>query len=386
MAFVGGWVTYHRYNNPGPVTGNEIFSSSRDGSGEEEENVFDLSSEITETRRNAIVQSVEKVAPATVSISVTQVRVYNAQPYGFFNDPLWEFFYPEYRRQYRQLVQSMGSGFIVNPQGYIVTNYHVVENATEIKVNLPDGREFEADFIGSGQLADLAILKVDAQDLPFINIGDSDDLIIGEWAIALGNPFGYIIRDSQPTVTVGVISALNRNFESQDVKVYRDMIQTDAAINPGNSGGPLVNARGEVIGVNTFIVSASGGSIGLGFAIPINKVKRILQEVMVYGEVRRFWTGLSVQELNRLIATYLNLEQTEGVIVSAVEKGSPAEEAGIEVADIIIGIDDKPVMKEDDLIYELYDAQVGEVIKLKILRGDKEKTVELELKEKKQNN
>ncbi|MBN2543868.1 trypsin-like peptidase domain-containing protein [bacterium] len=381
MAFVAGWVTYHRLDRS---TEGEAASFWSEASGFEDDDaapVMQAGDEISNSRRNAIVRAIEKVAPATVSISVTQVRVYSTSPFGLHGDPLWDYFFPELKRQYRQYVQSMGSGFIINPQGYLVTNYHVVEYASEIKVNLPDGREFNAEYIGSAPLADLAILKVEGEDLPFVNLGNSDGLIIGEWAIALGNPFGYIIEDAKPSVTVGVVSALERNFEVQQGKVYRDMIQTDAAINPGNSGGPLANSLGEVIGVNSFIVSKSGGSEGIGFAIPINTVKKILQEVLQYGEVRAFWTGLEIQELNRLIAHYLDLQETEGVIITSIQIGSPAEEAGLEVGDIIKRINDVEVKGEDDLIYELYDAQVGDVVKLTILRDNKEVEIKLELKE-----
>ena len=256
-----------------------------------------------------------------------------------------------------------------------------MENATRIMVSLPDGRQFPGKLKGSDPTTDLAVLQIEAENLPVAPLGDSDDLIIGEWAIAIGNPYGFLISDSRPTVTVGVISAVNRDFEPQGGHVYQGMIQTDAAINPGNSGGPLVNAAGEVIGINTFIFTESGGSLGIGFAIPINTAKRVLKELLKYGRVRQIWTGLRVQKVNRLIAESLGLPRAEGVIISQIDQGSPGEKAGLEVGDVIIEVNDHPIKGEKEIREAFYTAQAGDEFKLKIWRRGKtlEKFIKVEI-------
>lgn len=226
------------------------------------------------SRENAITNAVRLVEPAVVSVNVIKTEVVRARsPFGF---GFFDFFgYPMQRQ-----VQSIGSGVIYDEEGYIITNAHVVSGATQIKVVLPDKREFDAGIVGIDQIHDIAKLKISGNKLPVAKLGDSKNLIIGEWSIALGNPYGFLMNDSKPSVSVGVISALNRSFAPrEDRHNYKAMIQTDAAVNPGNSGGPLVNINGEVIGINTFIFSENGGNIGIGFAIPINSVKAILQAI-----------------------------------------------------------------------------------------------------------
>jgi len=325
--------------------------------------------EITDSRRNAIVRAAEQVGPAVVSISVIQVRVVRSGPFGsLFQDPMFQYFFPELQREYRQQVQNMGSGFIVDDIGHILTNEHVVENASEIVVNLADGRQFDARLMGSDPALDLALLKIDGRDLPSAPLDHSDDLIIGEWAIAIGNPYGYILEDSRPSVTVGVISAIGRNFDPRRGRIYRNMIQTDAAINPGNSGGPLVNSIGQVIGINTFIFTETGGSLGVGFAIPIGTASRMLDEIITYGEVRPFWTGIHIQSLAPEIAQSLGYDSTDGVLISQLDSASPARRAGLEVGDIVVAFNDQPIRDENDLIAEFYGAHVGDRITLTIWR------------------
>lgn len=226
-------------------------------------------------RINSITEAVKAVEPAVVSINVIKteyVRAVSPFDFGFF-----DFFgsIPLLRQ-----VESIGSGVIYDPKGYIVTNAHVVSGATQIKVILPDKREFSGTVAGIDEIHDVAKVKITGNNLPVAEMGNSNDLIIGEWSIALGNPYGFLMNDSKPSVSVGVISAVNRNFAArQDRREYKSMIQTDAAINPGNSGGPLVNINGEVVGINTFIFSENGGNIGIGFAIPINSVKTILAKI-----------------------------------------------------------------------------------------------------------
>lgn len=229
------------------------------------------------TRVNAITEAVTAVEPAVVSVNVTEikyVRGLRQTPFGF---GFFDFF--DYTPR-RQEIQSIGSGVIYDPEGYIITNAHVVNRASEIKVVLPDKREFIAELIGIDAMHDIAKLRIRGNQLPYARLGNSDDLIIGEWSIAVGNPYGMLMNDSKPSVTVGVISALGRNFSiREDKQEYLNMIQTDAAVNPGNSGGPLVNIRGEVIGINTFIFSESRSNSGVGFAIPINYVKELVNSI-----------------------------------------------------------------------------------------------------------
>jgi len=337
---------------------------------------------ITQSRRTAVVDAVAKAGPAVVSISVTQI-VKTRSARSFYNDPFFDMFFPRYRRDYYQRVNVpfIGSGFIISEDGYILTNDHVVENAEEVSVTLPNKKKYKAKFIGRDKSLDIAILKVDGKNFPFIPFGDSDNLYIGEWAIALGNPFGLVLDDPQPSVTVGVVSALHRNFKPDKSRVYKNMIQTDASINPGNSGGPLLNGDGECIGMNTFILSNSGGSLGLGFAIPINKIKEVIDEVVKYGRVREAWTGLTVQNIDRLIAQSLSLESINGVIVSYISKKSPAAESGFKAGDVIISVDSKSIKNTRDIRKEFIGARVGDTFNLKIIRNGKFKNLRLKLKE-----
>jgi len=338
--------------------------------------------EIATSRRNAIVRSAERVGPAVVSISVIQVRVVRTGPFGsLFRDPMFQYFFPELQQEYHQQIQNMGSGFLADDQGHILTNEHVVENASEIVVNLADGRQFDARLLGSDPALDLALLKIDGQELPSAPLGDSNDLIIGEWAIAIGNPYGYIMEDSRPSVTVGVISAIGRNFDPRRGRIYRNMVQTDAAINPGNSGGPLVNSIGQVIGINTFIFTETGGSLGVGFAIPIDTAKRMMEEIITYGEVRPFWTGIHIQALTPAIAQSLGYDSTDGVLISQLDQASPARRAGLQVGDIVVAFNDQPVGDENDLIAEFYGAHVGDRITLKVWRQGQIKPVVFTLTE-----
>ncbi len=323
---------------------------------------------ITIQRKNAITQAVKKVEPAVVSVNVIKTRIVRryASP---FSDPFFGFFgYIPYKQQ----IKGIGSGVIINKDGYIVTNAHVVDGATKIKIILPDGRDFDAKIIGIDKVHDIAVLKINGKNLPYAQLGDSSDLIIGEWSIAVGNPYGFLIKDSKPTVTVGVISATGRDFApKEDGKIYKNMIQTDTAINPGNSGGPLVNVLGEVIGINTFIFSESGGSIGLGFAIPINTVKKITKELIAYGKIREIHFGFKIQNITPLIASYFHLNSSEGVIVVQLEKGGPAEKAGLKRGDIIIRINDTKIKNSEDAELAVSDITVGDNIKIMAKRNKK---------------
>ncbi len=333
--------------------------------------VNDIQREINESRENAITRAVKKVSPAVVGINVTQGYFSRQSP--FSDDPFFRHFWrdsPSLKK-----VKSLGSGFLFSKRGYILTNQHVVQDAIEIIVTVEGGRQYVAKKIGEDFTTDIAVLKIEGNDFPHAKLGNSDDVIIGEWAIALGNPFGLFDISSKATVTVGVISGTDQDFGKQNNnRIYEDMIQTDAAINSGNSGGPLVNCDGEVIGINAWIISGSetmSANIGLGFAIPINRIKRILDDLLNYGHVdRSFWTGIHYDRVTAAIARYLGLRSVHGVIVSDIDKGSPAAKAGLKISDIIFAIDENRVNKFQDVesIINSLDYKPGDVMNLRIFR------------------
>jgi len=296
-------------------------------------------------REDAVVKAVRETSPAVVNISTEQVVERAVSPLSpFFNDPYFDkffkdFFEPGYEKKYTQ--KSLGSGVIFEKRGYILTNWHVVGKASQIKVILINEEIFNAKLIGSSPELDLAVLKIEAQrDLPTIKLGDSDCLMIGEKVIAIGNPFGL-----SHTVTTGVISAQKRSLRVGE-NVYLDFIQTDASINPGNSGGPLLNIDGELIGINSAIYGE--GAQGIGFAIPINKAKRVVDDLITYGEVNPAWVGIKLQTLSPEMANYLGYTGENGVLVKETEPGSPAEKGGIEKTDIIIKIENEQVKTKPD--------------------------------------
>jgi serine protease Do len=304
--------------------------------------------DVSSSRTNAIVLAARKVSPAVVSVVVTQTRVVTYDPFGGLGfDDFFQDFFP--RRAYRQEVKSMGSGVVIAGDGDIVTNAHVVRNATRIKVTLPDNREFDAEIEGLDETRDLALLKVSDKNLPAAPLGNSEDLMIGEWSIAIGNPFGFMLEDAQPTVTVGVISALHRDIKSSGGgQVYADMIQTDAAINPGNSGGALVNAAGEVVGINTFIFSHSGGSEGIGFARPINDVKQFVEETRGAAAATNYEkveTGLdvTVADINPVLRSNFGLGYRRGVVTVTVRAGGIGETIGMAPGDVVLMAQGKTV-------------------------------------------
>ncbi len=321
---------------------------------------------VSGSRRNAITRTVAMASPAVVGINVTEVRqIRYRNPWG--DDPFFRQFFGD--RTYTERVQGLGSGFIISADGYVLTNDHVAGNAKEITVTMTNGEKYKADLVGTDQVSDITLLKIDAKNLPYIKLGNSDDVITGEWVVAFGNPFGLFDISDKPTVTVGVVSATQMNLRSQEGRVYRGMIQTDAAINSGNSCGPLINTLGEVIGVNAVIYTPNQGSIGLGFAIPINRVKGIVAELRKSGKVEReFWTGLEVQDVDARVARYFGLEKAEGVIVSDVKKGSPAARAGFRVGDIITTVNGERIIDEPSLVGVIDDAKAGDMLQVKVLR------------------
>ncbi|NDP42847.1 MAG: DegQ family serine endoprotease [Aromatoleum sp.] len=289
----------------------------------------------------------EKQSPAVVSIDVTQrVRAARGGPDIAEDDPFYEFFrrfgqVPRGRQAPDRDQQSVGSGFIISSDGYLVTNAHVVDGADEVKVNLADKREFKAKVIGSDKRTDVALLKIDAKNLPTVAIGDPDKLKVGEWVVAIGKPFGL-----ENTMTAGIVSAKGRDLPQENLVAY---IQTDAAINPGNSGGPLFNLKGEVVGINSLIFSRSGGFMGLAFAIPIDIAMNVANQIKDKGRVTRGRIGVQIQEVTKETAEAFGLTRSAGALVNAVEKGSPADKAGIEAGDIILKVDGRDVHSSVEL-------------------------------------
>jgi serine protease Do len=331
---------------------------------------------ITASRETAITRAIEKVGPAVASINVEQ----HVSSVSF--DPFFGFMFP--REIYP--MKSSGSGIVISPDGFVMTNHHVIENAEKISVTLSGGYEYEAEIIGFDETSDLALLKLDGDDFPYAELGNSDDLIIGEWVIALGNPFQLFSISNKPSASIGIISATHMDFgRLKSGKVFQDMIQTDAAINHGNSGGPLVNALGKVIGINTFIYSGSGyaeGSVGVGFAIPIKTAKRIAKELRVTGHIDRgYSTGLIVQSMTQSISRYLNIPFTRGVIIVEVNDGSAADRSGLEPGDVILTAHGELVTKPSDIRSVILenDLRSGDKITLKIFRNGKYKKVKLKL-------
>jgi len=304
-------------------------------------------------------------------------------PFEDFDDPFEQFFgeffggFPEHEYERK----GLGSGVIVDKDGYILTNEHVVSGASEVKVKLSDGREFDAEVKGTDKRSDLAVIKIDAKGLPAAKLGNSDDLQIGKWVVAIGNPFGFAIDNPEPTVTVGVISALNRYLPAlgRRDRGYDDLIQTDAAINPGNSGGPLVNLKGEVIGINTAIITTSGGYQGLGFAIPVNKAKKILDKLSTGKRILYGWLGVVIDNLNDDLRNYFGVKERVGVIILKVYKDSPAEEGGLKEGDLILSFNKEAVKTTRDLVRMVSASDVDKRIPLEILRGGKEMTIKVKV-------
>jgi serine protease Do len=323
----------------------------------------DQTEAISTQRKTAITAAVARVAPSVVTV---QTEMVEAVPADFYE----QFFGG---RSGRRTSAGLGSGFIVRPDGVIITNAHVVSGATRISVALRDGTTYQAKLLGSDETNDLAVIKIDAKDLPVAPLGSSSNLLIGEWAIAIGSPFGFLLANTEPSVTAGVVSGTGRNLaaESNGSGIYVDMIQTDASINPGNSGGPLVNALGEVIGVNSSIYTPSGGSIGLGFAIPINRVKRVTEDLLAHGVIRRPWVGIKLQSP----APGGLKVQTRGVLVSSVVPGSPAAKAGVQTGDYLVQSRDRQIHSVYDWEAERLELRVGEDVPLVFRRGSREMNV-----------
>lgn len=357
-------------------------ASSKENKAKQEE-IYNNDINVLAQTSKAFTSIAKNATPAAVFIKaeVTEESAEDfTNPFDFFNDEFFRHFFgqpkgPAFKGPSTAQPQvSAGSGFIVNPDGYILTNYHIVKDASKITVILNDGEEYDSKLIGSDPRTDLAVIKIAKKDLPYLKFSDSEKLEIGEWAIAIGNPFAL-----QATVTVGIISAKGRN--NLRISDLEDFIQTDAAINPGNSGGPLLNIRGEVVGINTAIISRSGGYMGIGFAIPSNMAKHVMQQIIDNGTVKRGYMGVYLQPIDKEMAEALNLEKTEGALVSSVNKNSPAEKAGIKEGDIIISYNNKPVKNLSIFRNELALLDPGSKVALEIIRNGKTSTVTITLTE-----
>jgi serine protease Do len=321
-------------------------------------------SQILETSK-AFSEIVSAVSPAVVNISTTKVVRRDTLP--FSEDPFFDLFKPfhDFGLPKKWKEQSLGSGVIVSKDGYIITNNHVVEQSEDIRVTLFDKRSFRGKIVGADPKTDIAVVKISADNLPSVPWGDSDKLQVGEFVLAIGNPFGL-----SHTVTMGIISAVGR--ANVGIADYEDFIQTDAAINPGNSGGPLVNVKGELIGINTAIFSRSGGYQGIGFAVPSNMSRLVMDQLMKEGKIVRGWLGVTIQDITPELSQKFGLKDSKGALVGDISKGSPAEKSGMLRGDVILEFNGKEVKSVGSLRNMVSQSKVGSQVKLKILRGGKE--------------
>ncbi|MBT3606177.1 MAG: Do family serine endopeptidase [Candidatus Latescibacteria bacterium] len=317
---------------------------------------------------SAIAAEVTPGVVAVVNKKTEQVLVR-----GRFNNPLYEYLYgvPLYRREQKQ-EQGLGSGVIVSKEGYVLTNNHVIAGADEIVVELADGRSFEAKLLGTDPQSDVAVLKVTGENLPVVKMGDSDELKVGAWILAIGNPFGL-----RHTVTSGIVSAIGRgNLQLLD---YEDFIQTDAAINPGNSGGAMVNMRGELIGINTAILSRSGGNQGVGFAVPINMVRNIMDQIITHGKVVRGYLDVAVQDVTPGMAEALGIKSKQGALVQDVAVEGVAEGAGLQRGDVIVSVNGRAVRGAEEFRTRIAQTPPGTNVRLEVMRKGKKQTVHVQL-------
>ena len=342
---------------------------------------------------DAVVKVADTTGEAVVSISseytrrVGGVRRYQfGSPFEDFfgGDEFFRRFFDDFfgevpEREYKQM--GLGSGTIIDADGFILTNEHVVAGADKITVTLSDGRKFNAEIKGKDKRSDLAVIKVNARNLPVAELGDSDDLRIGDWVVAIGNPFGFALENPEPTVTTGVISALHRSLGRvlSRERDYNDLIQTDAAINPGNSGGPLVNLRGEVVGINVAIFTTSGGYQGIGFAIPVNSAKRIISQLIAGKKILYGWLGVSVQDLTPELAEHFGFTDTKGALVVSVLEDGPAQKGGIKEGDVIKKFGDEEIDNVRELISVVSKFEVGKRAKALVLRNNKQMSLGVEI-------
>ncbi|MEE4240997.1 MAG: DegQ family serine endoprotease [Desulfopila sp.] len=334
--------------------------------------------EVLSKSAKAFSSVVKKATPAVVHVEVEKTVGATNYNFDFFNNPFFErFFGPDFHRQFPQQQprerkqQGQGSGFIISKEGLILTNNHVVADADTIRVTLSDNKKVEAKLIGSDPQSDVALIKIDnGNNLPVLPMGDSDELEVGEWVIAIGNPFGL-----NQTVTVGVVSAKGRSRVG--INEYENFIQTDAAINPGNSGGPLLNIHGEVVGINSALFSRTGGYMGIGFAIPINMVKAINDQLQEHGKVTRGWLGVAIQDIDEDLAKSFGLKEARGILVSEVQKDSPADRSELQRGDVIIELNGIALQNVSDLRNRIALIVPKTEAELVVIRDGKEKYIQV---------
>ena len=311
------------------------------------------------TRTISYSDAVQRATPTVVNIFTSkEVR---AQRHPLLNDPIFRRFFGDQLPDEAQRASSLGSGVIVSTSGYVLTNHHVVEAADEIEVALPDGKKLLAKLVGNDPETDLAVLRVDSENLPAISFGSSETLRVGDVVLAIGNPFGV-----GQTVTSGIVSALGRT--GLGINTFENFIQTDAAINPGNSGGALIDASGSLVGINTAIFSRSGGSMGIGFAIPVSTAKMVLDQIVKSGSVTRGWIGVEVQEITPPVAESFKLDNTRGALIAGVLRGGPADKAGVKPGDVLLEVQGKPVADPAGMLNLIAALAPGQSAKVKLKR------------------
>jgi serine protease DegQ len=319
-------------------------------------------------RATSYSDAVKRAVPAVVNIFTS--KEIKAQRHPFLDDPLFRRFFGDRLEEESQRFFSLGSGVIVSPKGYILTNHHVVEAADEIEVALVDGKKLKARAVGSDPESDLAVLQVEGGPVPAITFGDADSLRVGDVVLAIGNPFGV-----GQTVTMGIVSALGRS--QLGINTFENFIQTDAAINPGNSGGALIDTAGNLVGINTAIFSRSGGSLGIGFAIPASSAKQVMEQIIETGSVTRGWIGVEAQEITPEIADSFRLASTGGVLIAGVRRGEPADKAGLKPGDILVAINGKPVKDSNSMLNLVAALVPGQSASIRFKRENKDSEVQV---------
>ena len=328
-----------------------------------------LSNPTAQPPRGSFAPAAQKVIPSVVNV-FTQQKV-RTPSHPALEDPIFRYFFGDRLDPRPREVSNLGSGVIVSPNGYILTNQHVVEAADEIQIALADGQTLPAKVVGADPETDLAVLKIEASNLPAIVFADADSLKVGDWVLAVGNPFGV-----GQTVTAGIVSALGRTHLG--INTFENFIQTDAAINPGNSGGALVDAAGNLVGVNSAIYSRTGGSQGIGFAIPVSIARQVMEQIIKSGSVTRGWVGVEVQDMTPELAESFSLKTTEGALIAGVLKGGPADAGGIRPGDILLAVNGKKVSDSASLLNLIAELQPGEAAQLTVAR--KQQSLDLKIK------
>lgn len=323
--------------------------------------------------QNSFARAVSTAIPSVVNINTSIKIRYSPNP--FFEDPFFrKFFGDQFNYQQEKQTSSLGSGVIFSKDGYVITNFHVIEAAEEIEITTHNGKKYDASLIGADPETDLAVLKINNQALPNIILGNINNISVGDSVLAIGNPFGV-----GQTVTMGIISGLGRN--QLGISTFENFIQTDAAINPGNSGGALVDVNGDLVGINSAIYSKSGGSMGIGFAIPIDLVKKVTEQIIIKGYVTRGWIGVEVQELTDDLKESFNLSSNSGALIASVVKNSPADNGGLKSGDIIININNKKINNGKSLLNIVSESKPSQFIDIEIIRGNRKIKLNLKVSE-----